>query len=146
MGKNIKGGNKHKGLKNSFSKDKKIDIPEPSEDDNSHIGLIIRELGDGRCDYVIVNIEGIGKTEYRAKARKNRQKGGRRIQKDKYILVSPRDFNEDERDILYTYKDDEIDFLVSKGLLKKAEEIKEGDGYIEFVDTAEDNQLNIENI
>lgn len=117
MGKNLKGGNKAKSLKN---KKEKIttEIPEPSNEYNSHVGKIEKVLSSEIFDYKIVGQDGTDPIIYRARARQNKQRGGRRVLLGKYVLVQPREFNNNERDIIFTYNDSEIPYLVNKNIIK----------------------------
>lgn len=135
MGKNINGGNKTKSLKNK--KDKIVtEIPEPSNEYNSHVGKIEKVLSSEIFDYKIVDQNGTDPTIYRARARLTKQRGGRRVLLGKYVLVQPREFNNNERDIIFTYNDSEIPFLVNKNIIKINEtEVND----VMFSDVKEDN-------
>lgn len=135
MGKNLKGGNKAKSLKNK--KEKIVtEIPEPSNEYNSHVGKIEKVLSSEIFDYKIVDQNGTDPIIYRARARLTKQRGGRRVLLGKYVLVQPREFNNNERDIIFTYNDSEIPFLVNKNIIKINEtEIND----VMFSDVKEDN-------
>lgn len=117
MGKNLKGGNKAKSLKNKSTNERILEIPEPSKEYNSHVGKIKKVLSSEIFDYEIVDQNGTHPIIYRARARQTRQRGGRRVLLGKYVLIQPREFNNDERDIIFTYNDSEIPFLVNKGII-----------------------------
>lgn len=118
MPKNIKGGNKAKSLKNSSgNQNKNRDVPVPEEQDDSHVAIITKVHGDGRYLCKIVNEEGLQPKEYPvnlSKGVKNKYARGIIIGIDTYILISLREFQKDKGDIIFVYKDSEVNYLVDE--------------------------------
>jgi hypothetical protein len=120
MVKNTKGGNKAKSQKNSSAPIKNREIPLPEKDDDSHVAIITKIHGDGRylCDLIGIN----GKNEENipvnlSKGTKNKYGRGIIISLGTYVLVSKREFQKDKGDIIFIYKDSELDFLVGEGII-----------------------------
>jgi hypothetical protein len=120
MPKNIKGGNKAKSQKNSTGIEKKRDIPIGEKEDNSHIAKIIKVQGDSRYICKIVDANGLHEKEYPTNlsiGTKRRYCKGIILKVDSYVLIAIRDFQKDKADIIFAYKDTELNYLADKKLI-----------------------------
>jgi hypothetical protein len=118
--KNIFGGKKAKSLKNGGTIQKNREIPLPEEEDDSHIAIIIKNLGDGRFHCQKINQNGIDKQIYVA----NLSSGTRRkhckgiiININTYVLMSVREFQKDKTDIIFVYRDPEVNQLIEENFI-----------------------------
>jgi len=114
MPKNTKGGNKAKSQKNSSGPAKNREIPIPEKEDDSHIAIITKVYGDGRYLCQVVNEDGLQSNEYPSNLSTGvRRKYGRGviITTGTYVLISVRDFQKDKADILFLYRDLELQYL-----------------------------------
>lgn len=149
MPKNLKGGNKSKSLKNSTDHNKNREIPLPDDSDDSHIGVITKVQGDSRYLCQIVNSNGIQPTIYPVNLSKGiKMKYGKNIliTLGTYILFSIREFQKDKGDIIFIYRDSEIQYLLNGNYIviinKNLEEENEE---IQFTDIIDSN-IDISNI
>ena len=146
MPKNTKGGNKAKSQKNSAGPIKNREIPVPLQEDDSHVAIITKVHGDGRYLCQIVNETGMQKQTYPVNLSsgvKKRYGKGMNIGLGTYILFSIREFQKDKGDIIFLYKDNEINYLVENGIIIITnEENKEEE--IQFLDKEDD--INISSI
>ncbi len=110
-----KGGNKQRRGKKSRGP-KNEEIPLPEIEDDSHVGIVLSPLGDCRFNVQLLTKTAASKT-YICHLSKGKQKGGY-IVAGSYVLFSIREY-EEKGDIIYTYSDDEVNFL------KKTNEIVE---------------------
>lgn len=120
MPKNIKGGKKTKGQKNSDVSVKNREIAVPMQEDDSHIALITKIQGDSRYLCQIVDSHGLQNTVYPvnlSKGTKNKFAKGIIIGLNTYVLFAIREFQKDKGDIIFVYKDSEISYLVDSGLM-----------------------------
>lgn len=120
MPKNTKGGNKAKGQKNSSGpvKNREIAIPEASM--NTHVAVITKVLGDSRYTTNILNETGVQKSNimvYLRPSAKRKTGSGIILKPGNYVLVAQRDFNNNEFDIIFLYRDSEISFLIENGYI-----------------------------
>jgi len=149
MPKNLKGGNKSKSLKNSTDHNKNRDIPLPDLSDDSHIGIITKVQGDSRYLCQIVNSNGIQPNIYPvnlSKGTKNKYGKSILITLGTYILFAIREFQKDKGDIIFIYRDSEIQYLINGNhiiLINKNLEEDEKDIY--FTDILE-KDIDISNI
>ena len=120
MPKNTKGGNKAKSLKNSTGIEKKREIPIGEKEDDSHIGVIHKVLGDGRYISKKVTANGTEDKEYLCNlsiGTKRRYCRGIILKVGSYILFSIREFQKEKADILFAYKDSELTYLSDNKLI-----------------------------
>ncbi len=122
-----KGGNKQRKGKKIRVPNKKEDIPLPELDDDSHIGIVLNPLGDCRFNVQLLTRTSASKT-YICHLSKGKQKLGY-VVAGTYVLFSIREFEKEKGDIIYTYKDDEVDFLKkTKEIVEISNEIKGKNG------------------
>jgi initiation factor 1A len=120
MPKNIKGGNKTKSLKNCSGQKKDRDIAVPEKQDDSHIAIITKVNGDGRFICQIVNQTGKQQDEYithLSRGVRNKYGRGIIISAGTYVLISIREFQKDKTDIIFVYKDSEINYLINNNYM-----------------------------
>lgn len=120
MPKNIKGGKKTKGLKNSDVSTKNREIAIPMQEDDSHIGIITKIQGDSRYLCQIVDSTGLQSTTYPVNlsaGTKNKYSKGIIVGLNTYILFAIREFQKDKGDIIFVYKDSEIPYLIENSLM-----------------------------
>ena len=147
MPKNIKGGKKAKGLKNSGISNKNRDIPVPIEDDDSHIAIITKVQGDSRFLCQIINSYGLQSKVYPVNLSKgtlNKFGKGIIIGTDTYILISIREFQKDKGDIIFIYQDSEIPYLISLGHMIAINKDKDMDCDKNFIFSNTDNNQSSE--
>ena len=150
MPKNLKGGNKAKSQKNSTKPTKDRDIPVPLEEDDSHVAIITKILGDGRFYCQIINENGIQKDEYitnLSRGVKNKYTRGIQLGPGTYILISIREYQKSKTDILFAYNDAEISYLKNNNIITtdKINSDKYDDiEFSEFIDKAESNEPSVE--
>jgi hypothetical protein len=151
MVKNTKGGNKAKSQKNSSAPIKNREIPLPEQEDDSHVAIITKIHGDGRylCD--LIGIGGVNEENMPvnlSKGTKNKYGRGIIVSLGTYVLVSRREFQKDKGDIIFIYKDNELNYLVSEGIINLAKINKNNttSSDIIFSDTVNVNFNNGENI
>jgi hypothetical protein len=147
MPKNIKGGKKAKGLKNSGISNKNRDIPVPSDDDDSHIALITKIQGDSRFLCQIVNSYGLQNKVYPVNLSKgtfNKFGRGIIIGTSTYVLISIREFQKDKGDIIFIYQDSEIPYLVSIGHMITINRDTNADSDKNFIFSNTDNNQPLE--
>jgi hypothetical protein len=144
MVKNTKGGNKAKSQKNSSAPTKNREIPLPEKEDDSHVAIITKVHGDGR--YLCDLLSSTSVTEESlpvnlSKGTKNRYGRGIIISLGTYILVSKREFQKEKGDIIFIYKDNEVNYLVSEGIINISKVNKNNDISSEliFSDSANTN-------
>lgn len=159
MPKNIKGGNKAKSQKNSTSSNKNRDIPVPEEEDDSHVAIITKVNGDGRYLCQIVDENG---TQPKiipvnlSKGVKNKYARNIIISIGTYILIAIRDFQKDKGDIIFVYKDSEINYLIENNYIVIKNILNDKEEEIQFSDVVEtdnnirqlenNNEINFEDI
>lgn len=142
---NFSGGNKTKKLKNNNNVNKKRDIEVPETEDDSHVAIITKILGDGRYLCKIVNEDGILLTEYLAnlsKGTKNKYGRGIIVTCESYVLIAKRNFQKNKVDIIFVYRDSELSYLINNNYIsieKKNNAIDD----IEFCDFI-DNKISTE--
>ena len=144
MPKNVKGGNKTKSLKNSSGHVKKREVATPEEEDDSHIATITKIQGDSRYLCQIVDENGIQPKVYPtnlSKGVKNKYGRGIIIEPGTYVLVSIREFQKEKSDIIFVYKDSEVQYLVDNNYLTINNTADEEDSEIQFVEGLPDNML-----
>ena len=142
MPKNLKGGNKAKRQGNKNTNLNKIkDTPEPNNNENQHVGIVTKVLGDCRFTVKILSNNGYKNEEMISWLSAGKKRIGR-VANDSYILVSKRDF-EDKCDILYLYDRTDIENLYKNKIIEK--EIKEENDDELFIIGNEDD-LNIDDI
>ena len=152
MPKNLKGGNKAKGMKNGNTPTKKREIPVPEKEDDSHIVLLTKCLGDSRYTCQITDMQGTHKEEFivhMSSGVKNKYAKGIIISAgNTYALVSFRSFQQNKGDILFLYRDSEIPFLIERNLmtLKKGTSGGGGDGDADEEDIVFIDGINIDAI
>ena len=139
MTKNTIGGKKAKSMKNSTTPLKAREVPYPEQEDDSHVALITKVFGDGRYLCQIVDKTGILPGDYQinlSSGVKRRYARGIIILPGTYVLMAFREFQKEKGDIIFVYKDSELDNLVQNEyiILSKYNE----DGSVEFKDTADD--------
>jgi hypothetical protein len=120
MPKNLKGGNKAKSQKNSSGPIKNRDIPVPESEDNSHVAIITKVQGDSRYLCQIVNSDGIQPDIYPinlSKGTKNKYGRGIIISCGTYVLISIREFQKDKGDIIFVYRDSELNYLINNNYI-----------------------------
>lgn len=148
MVKNTKGGNKAKKLKNRV-----IERNLVTKDDvvgGAMYGLIIGNLGNGRCNLTIINDKGIFKENVQGCIRGNVRRC--KFEKDDLVLCGLREFNKkneiNEVDIIHKYTLDQKNELLSMGeiiilnsssLIDNVEFVK-GDNFI-YDENSEDNDI-----
>ena len=143
MPKNLKGGNKAKSLKNSTDIAKNREIEVPDSNDDSHIGIITKVNGDGRYICQIVDATGIQPTNYPvnlSRGIKMKYSKGIIIGIGTYILFAIREFQKDKGDIIFVYRDNEIQYLINNNhmvLVASKGENEEEFGGFEFVEGAD---------
>ncbi len=138
MPKNVKGGNKAKSQKNSSGQEKKREVATPEEEDDSHIAIITKVHGDSRYLCQIVDQNGIQPKVYpttMSKGTKNKYGRGTIVGVGTYVLISIREFQKDKSDIIFVYRDSEIQYLVDNNYLKITQiDNDNADDDIQFVD------------
>ena len=141
MPRNLKGGNKAKkqGSKNTGIRKVK-DTPLPNKDDNQHVGIVTKILGDCRFNVKIISDNGLKNEEITSWLAASKKKYGR-IVLDSYVLVSKRDF-ENKCDILYPYDKSDIENLLSNNIIERG--IREDED--EDIIFANEDDLNIDEI
>lgn len=149
MPKNIKGGNKSKSLKNSNGENKNREIALPDQSDDSHIGIITKVQGDSRYLCQIVNSNGIQPIIYPvnlSKGIKMKYAKNILISIGTYILFSIREFQKDKGDIIFVYKDSEIQYLLNGNhIILINKKLEEDDQDILFTDVIE-KEIDLSNI
>jgi initiation factor 1A len=114
MPKNTKGGKKAKSMKNSSVPTKAREIPVPEQEDDSHVAVITRVFGDGRYLCQIINDTGVVTGDYQinlSSGVKRKYARGIIMNAGTYVLMSLRDFQKDKGDIIFVYKDSELEYL-----------------------------------
>ena len=149
MPKNLKGGNKSKSLKNSTDHNRTREIEVPDIKDDSHIGIITKVQGDSRYLCQIVNSNGIQPTIYPvnlSKGIKNKYMKNIIVGIGTYILFSIREFQKDKGDIIFIYRDSEIQYLVNSNLIILINKnLEEDEQDIQFTDLIE-KEIDLKNI
>jgi len=149
MPKNLKGGNKSKSLKNSTDHNKNRDIPLPDLSDDSHIGIITKVQGDSRYLCQIVNSNGIQPSIYPvnlSKGTKNKYGKSILITLGTYILFAIREFQKDKGDIIFIYRDSEIQYLLNGNhIILINKNLEEDEKDIHFTDILE-KDIDLSNI
>jgi hypothetical protein len=142
MPRNLKGGNKAKSQKNSSCPTKERDIALPDSSDDSHIAIITKVNGDFRYLCKIVNRDGIQPDEYLA----NLSNGVRRnfargiyIGCGTYILISIREYQKNKVDVIFVYKDSEVNQLINNNLISVNKISNNIDTDIEFSEYIDNN-------
>lgn len=135
MPKNTKGGKKAKSMKNSTTPLKAREVPYPEQEDDSHVASITKVFGDGRYLCQIVDKSGILPGDYQinlSSGVKRKYARGIIIVPGTYVLMAFREFQKDKGDIIFVYKDSELDYLVQNDyiILSKHNEINS----VEFKD------------
>ena len=114
MPKNTKGGKKAKSMKNSSVPTKAREIPVPEQEDDSHVAVITKVYGDSRYLCQIINNTGIVPGDYQinlSSGVKRKYARGIIMNAGTYVLMSLRDFQKDKGDIIFVYKDSELEYL-----------------------------------
>jgi len=120
MPKNTKGGKKAKSQKNSNVPNKNRDIPVPEEGDDSHVAIITKVQGDGRYLCQIIDENGIQPKIYPVNL-----SSGTKFKYAKniivgigtYVLIAIREFQKDKGDIIFVYRDSEVNYLVENSFI-----------------------------
>jgi translation initiation factor IF-1 len=145
MPRNLKGGNKAKSQKNSSCPTKERDIAIPDSSDDSHVAIITKVNGDFRYLCKIVNDEGVQEdNEYLA----NLSNGVRRnfargiyIGCGTYILISIREYQKNKVDVIFVYKDSEVNYLINNNYISVNKNNNSNtDADINFVEFADSNE------
>jgi len=146
MPKNTTGGNKAKSKKNSSGIVKNRDIEIPMTDDDSHVAIITKILGDARFHCQIVNSEGTLPETYLvnlSKGTKNKYGRGIIIAVGSYVLIAIREFQKDKADIIFVYRDSEIDYLKNNNYII-IDKVNNATDDIEFLDFKPDESKPID--
>jgi len=136
MPKNINGGKKAKSQKNSNTGVKYRDIEVPIEEYDSHVAIITKVLGDGRFHIQVVNSEGTIPETYIANlstGTKNKYSKGIILSVGTYVLITFRSFQKSKADILFIYRDSEIDYLKNNNYIT-IDKVNNATDDIEFLD------------
>ena len=148
MPKNVTGGKNSKKLKNNANKDivKKRDLEIPETEDDSHVAIIQKTLGDGRYICKIINSGGLQPEEYLSHlsyTRKKKFAKGTRIEPGTYLLIAIRDLEKTKpkADIIFIYNETEIEELVKKNYINKLV-VENGKKVEDFIDFSESALLN----
>ena len=143
MPRNLKGGNKAKkqGSKNVNAR-RNREAPSPNTEDNQHIGVVNKILGDCRFNVKILSNNGLKNEEIICWLPASKKKYGR-VQLDSYVLISKREF-EHKADILYLYNSSDVENLVQYKIIEKDVDNKETDDII-FAER-NDDEIEIDNI
>jgi len=123
MPKNVKGGNKTKSQKNSSGPAKNREIAVPETSDDSHVASITKVNGDSRYTVDILGSTGIQKSgiiAHMSSTVKKKYGGGIILKPGNYVLVSIRPTDGGRKaDIIFLYRDTEIEYLVDNGHISK---------------------------
>lgn len=124
----IQKGGKNKIYENSTTPVKAREVPYPEEEDDSHVALITKVFGDGRYLCQTVDKSGILPGDYQinlSSGVKRKYARGIIIVPGTYVLISFREFQKNKGDIIFVYKDSELDYLVQNDyiILSKNNEI-----------------------
>lgn len=143
MPRNLKGGNKAKkqGSKNVNAR-RNREAPFPNAEDNQHIAVVNKILGDCRFNVKILSNNGLKNEEIICWLPASKKKYGR-VQLDSYVLMSKREF-ENKADILYLYNSSDVENLVQYKIIERDIENKETDDII-FTER-NDDEIEIDNI
>jgi hypothetical protein len=145
MPKNLKGGNKSKTYKNSTDNKKNREIPFPDLSDDSHVGIITKVNGDSRYLCQIVNSNGVQPTIYPVNlSRGTKDKYGKYIivGVGTYILFAIREFQKDKGDIIFIYRDNEIQYLLNNNYIKLINKNNEEENEDILFTDINDNEIN----
>lgn len=147
MPKNLKGGNKTKSQKNSNGSTKNRDLPVPEEGDDSHVSIITKVQGDGRYLCQIIDENGIQPKIYPvnlSKGTKFKYAKNIIVGIGTYVLIAVREFQKDKGDIIFVYKDSEVNYLIENDyiLIKNTADENEE---IQFSDVIE-NEINFSEV
>lgn len=132
MGKNKGGGSKHKrGKKNMIQNDT---VLLRSVEDNEYYAHVMKVYGNGQCGVQLVaadanQILALSDKEYRGRisGRMRRFKRRNFVNKDDFVLVAKRDYEEDKVDIIHVYRPEAVRKLVKMGHLPDIERVGCGD-------------------
>lgn len=117
MTKNDKGGKKTRTQKRDNGNDKKREIPISDKSDNSHIAIINKVLGDGRYYCQITDMNGVHDKLYISNLSNGTKKKfcrGIILGVGTHVLISIREFQKEKADIIFAYKDTELNSLVER--------------------------------
>jgi hypothetical protein len=120
MPKNTKGGNKTKSLKNSSGAQKSRQVEVPEDEDDSHVAVITKNFGDKRYSCQIVDSNGLQPkvmNVHLSSGTKNKYGKGIIIQPGTYVLIAKREFQKEQADIIFLYRDSEIPYLVQNNII-----------------------------
>lgn len=145
MPRNTKGGNKAKKFSNKGVnfRDKK-NIPLPVTEDNSHIAKVTGVLGDCRFNVEFISDTGLKKECMISHLPRSSRKYGR-VVNDSIVKVSKREF-ENKCDILYTYDQSEVQYLLSKKIIERIQEEIEDNTGISFETKNDEDEFDISDI
>ena len=132
MGKNNGGGSKYKrGKKNVIQNDT---VLLRSVEDNEFYAHVMKVYGNGQCGVQLVaadanQILALSDKEYRGRisGRMRRFKRRNFVNKDDFVLVAKRDYEEDKVDIIHVYRPEAVRKLVKMGHLPDIERVGCGD-------------------
>lgn len=150
---NHKGGKKTKSQKrDSCTITKQRDIPISEKSDDSHIGLLQKNLGDGRWYANIVDMNGKQEKTYMCNLSSGTKKKyckGIILAPNRYVLIAIREFQKDKADIIFAYKDSELNYLIEKKQISSIITSDTSDSsnndivFTEFPDALPDNELDV---
>jgi len=145
MPKNTKGGKKAKSMKNSSVPTKAREIPVPEQEDDSHVAVITKVYGDGRYLCQIINNTGVVPGDYQinlSSGVKRKYARGIIMNAGTYVLMSLRDFQKDKGDIIFVYKDSELEYLKQHDYISVLKD--SGDTNIDFSKDGDNNDPGFE--
>jgi initiation factor 1A len=145
MPKNTKGGKKAKSMKNSSVPTKAREIPVPEQEDDSHVAVITKVYGDGRYLCQIINNTGVIPGDYQinlSSGVKRKYARGIIMNAGTYVLMSLRDFQKDKGDIIFVYKDSELDYLKQHEYISVLKD--SGDSNLDFSKDGDNNDPGFE--
>jgi len=143
MPKNTKGGKKAKAMKNSTTPVKAREIPVPEQEDDSHVAVITKVYGDSRYLCQIINNTGMVTGDHQvnlSQGVKRRYARGIIMNPGTYILMAFREFQKDKGDIIFVYKDSELEYLKQNDYISNVKISQEGD--INFSSDSNNNNDN----
>lgn len=130
MPKNLKGGKGGKSMKNSSAPLKVREIPVPEQEDDSHVCIVTKVYGNGRYLCQVINNTGLiqgDRQVHLSQGVKKKYARGIIISNGTYILVSFREFQKDKGDIIFVYKDSELEYLKQNDYISSTKIINESD-------------------
>lgn len=133
MARNKGGGSKHKKGKNTQQVETLL-LRSDNTSDNEYYAHVIKPYGNGQFGVRLVVSDGdkllsLTEKEYRGRlsGRMRKQKRRNFVNKDDFVLISKRDFEENKVDILHVYRPEGVRKLIKMGHLPDIERVGCGD-------------------